>query len=140
MQSMNAINAPRNGSMLPGIWLLKWKTPQRIIGVRGGHTKRKQGRTNALPDMRIDYRKDHALMDLHSIFDPRSSILDPRSSILDPRSSILEVYYSGILPCFRGGLVSRLFSNSFNARISFWRVNLGSITSSMKPRSAATYS
>src|SRR5262249_62242306 len=29
--------------------------------------------------------KDHALMDLHSIFDPRSSILDPRSSILDPR-------------------------------------------------------
>src|SRR5262249_25105028 len=90
MQSMNAINAPRNGSMLPGIWLLKWKTPQRIIGVRGGHTKRKQGRTNALPDMRIDYRKDHALMDLHSIFDPRSSILDPRSSILDPRSSILD--------------------------------------------------
>src|SRR5262245_28932017 len=47
-------------------------------------------------------------------------------------------FQSGMLPCLRGGLASRLFSNSFNARISFWRVNLGSITSSMKPRSAAT--
>ena len=44
----------------------------------------------------------------------------------------------GILPCFFGGFVSRLFQAATSARISFGRVWAGSITSSMKPRSAAT--
>jgi hypothetical protein len=48
------------------------------------------------------------------------------------------ISYSGIFPCFLGGLVSRLFSSSDKARMSFGRVSEGSITSSMKPRSAAT--
>jgi hypothetical protein len=38
----------------------------------------------------------------------------------------------------RGGFVSRLFSRSESARISFGRVCAGSITSSTNPRSAAT--
>lgn len=46
-------------------------------------------------------------------------------------------HQSGMLPCFRGGFVSRLFFSSERARISFGRVNFGSMTSSMKPRSAA---
>ena len=32
-----------------------------------------------------------------------------------------QIRYSGMLPCFFGGLVSRLFSRSDNARISFGR-------------------
>jgi len=49
-----------------------------------------------------------------------------------------EVHHNGIFPCFFGGLVSRLFSRSASARMSFGLVWAGSITSSMKPRSAAT--
>src|SRR5262245_47293320 len=59
------------------------------------------------------------------------------SSHTDHRNNLLcdRYFQSGMLPCLRGGLVSRLFSNSLNARISFCRVNLGSITSSINPRS-----
>src|SRR5687767_135191 len=47
--------------------------------------------------------------------------------------------HSGMLPCFFGGLRSRFVSNAESAAITFARVWLGRITSSMKPRSAATY-
>src|SRR3954447_7846784 len=47
--------------------------------------------------------------------------------------------YSGMLPCFFGGFLSRLFSRFFNAVISLRRVSRGRMTSSTKPRDAAMY-
>jgi hypothetical protein len=45
---------------------------------------------------------------------------------------------SGILPCFLGGFLSRLVSSLASAAIRRVRVWRGRITSSMKPREAAT--
>jgi len=42
----------------------------------------------------------------------------------------LTIDYKGMFPCFRFGLCATLFSNMAKARISFWRVWLGSMTSS----------
>src|SRR5437667_517414 len=47
--------------------------------------------------------------------------------------------YSGIFPCFLGGLESRLVSSIRKAEMSFLRVYFGSMISSMKPCSAAMY-
>src|SRR5439155_8855861 len=47
--------------------------------------------------------------------------------------------YSGIFPCFLGGLESRLVSSMRKAEMSFLRVYFGSMISSMKPCSAAMY-
>src|SRR5581483_9818672 len=47
--------------------------------------------------------------------------------------------HSGMFPCFFGGFLSRLFARFLSAVISFARVSRGSITSSRKPRPAATY-
>lgn len=44
--------------------------------------------------------------------------------------SIIRANYKGILPCFLRGSVAALFSNILKARINFWRVSEGSITSS----------
>src|SRR5687767_2802083 len=52
---------------------------------------------------------------------------------------VIAQSHSGMLPCFFGGLRSRFVSNADSAAITFARVWLGRITSSMKPRSAATY-
>ena len=46
--------------------------------------------------------------------------------------------YSGMLPCFFGGFLSRLVSRPARAAISFARVWRGWMTSSMNPRAAAT--
>src|SRR2546425_4532742 len=46
---------------------------------------------------------------------------------------------SGMLPCLRRGLVSRLPARERSAAISFRRVSRGSMTSSTYPRAAATY-
>jgi plasmid stabilization system protein ParE len=46
--------------------------------------------------------------------------------------------YSGMLPCFFGGFLSRFVSSISRAWISFLRVSRGWITASTKPRSAAT--
>src|SRR5439155_5341460 len=46
---------------------------------------------------------------------------------------------SGMLPCLRRGLVSRLPARERSAAMSFGRVSRGSITSSTYPRAAATY-
>src|SRR3989442_5470860 len=46
---------------------------------------------------------------------------------------------SGILPCFFGGVLSRLVSSVARPLINFARVWLGRMISSMKPRCAATY-
>lgn len=45
--------------------------------------------------------------------------------------------YTGILPCFFGGRVSRLLHIISNASISRGRVSLGTITASIKPLAAA---
>ena len=50
-----------------------------------------------------------------------------------------RIIYNGMLPCFLGGLRSRLVSSAPSAAISLARVCRGKMTSSMKPRSAATY-
>ena len=55
------------------------------------------------------------------------------------RTGARAVTYSGMLPCFLGGRVSRLFRSISMTRIRRGRVSLGSITSSTRPRSAATY-
>ena len=47
------------------------------------------------------------------------------SALLLPKS------YNGMLPCFFGGFVSRLFRSISNASMSRGRVSWGSITSSM---------
>src|SRR5271157_928241 len=47
--------------------------------------------------------------------------------------------YSGIFPCFFGGLLSRFVSSMASAWISFLRVSRGWITASTKPRSETTY-
>ena len=44
-----------------------------------------------------------------------------------------------MFPCFFGGFLSRLVSRPASAAISLARVWRGRITSSMKPRAAATY-
>src|SRR5262249_24882925 len=46
---------------------------------------------------------------------------------------------SGMFPCLRGGLRSRLLRAISSPATIFLRVLRGSITSSTKPRSAATY-
>src|SRR5262249_14112515 len=46
---------------------------------------------------------------------------------------------SGMLPCFFGGFLSRLFRSMAKAVISFRRVKRGSMISSTYPRSAAMY-
>jgi len=45
--------------------------------------------------------------------------------------------YKGIFPCFFLGRFATLFSSIAKALMSFLRVSLGSITSSIYPRSAA---
>ena len=45
--------------------------------------------------------------------------------------------YSGMLPCFFGGLLSRLANRVCNADIRRGLVSRGSITSSRNPREAA---
>src|SRR5688500_8842705 len=47
--------------------------------------------------------------------------------------------HRGMLPCFLGGLRSRLVSNAASAALTLARVSRGWMTSSMNPRSAATY-
>jgi hypothetical protein len=44
-----------------------------------------------------------------------------------------------MFPCLRAGIVSRFVDSIRNALINRGRVSAGSITSSMKPRSAAAY-
>src|SRR5688572_20568669 len=46
--------------------------------------------------------------------------------------------HSGILPCFLGGFLSRLFSQLASAAMSLARVIRGRMTSSTYPREAAT--
>ncbi len=46
--------------------------------------------------------------------------------------------YSGIFPCFLGGLLSVLFWSISRAPMILRRVSRGSITSSIKPREAVT--
>jgi len=46
-------------------------------------------------------------------------------------SSFVSPSYSGILPCFLGGLASRLFCSTRSASMSRGRVSCGSMTSSM---------
>ena len=53
------------------------------------------------------------------------------------RQSKIGNHYSGMFPCFLGGLVSRLFSSMRKAVISLGRVSQGWMTSSTQPRSAA---
>src|SRR5438445_30949 len=52
---------------------------------------------------------------------------------------VLEKSQSGIFPCFRGGRSILLSRSRRSERINTGRVCCGSITSSRKPRSAATY-
>ncbi len=54
-----------------------------------------------------------------------------------PKKLFVIYFYNGILPCFFLGSLSTLFSSILNALINFKRVSFGSITSSIKPRSAA---
>src|SRR4029079_4896401 len=64
------------------------------------------------------------------------------TSAHDPDSDLAAIgdqhLHSGMFPCLRGGFLSRLVSNWFRAVISFRRVSRGAMTSSMKPRLAAT--
>ena len=52
---------------------------------------------------------------------------------------VMATTYSGMLPCLRAGSSSRFVRSSSSPAISLTRVSAGSITSSTKPRSAATY-
>src|SRR5690625_7071509 len=51
----------------------------------------------------------------------------------------VEARYRGILPCFFRGFVTTLFSSIRRPRLILILVSSGVITSSMYPRSAATY-
>ena len=59
---------------------------------------------------------------------------------VDPYRTVAPVlrHYSGMLPCFFAGRVSRLFCSISSARMIVGRVAAGSITSSTYPRFAAT--
>ena len=50
----------------------------------------------------------------------------------------ISIAYSGTLPCLRFGSSSRFDRSSSRPAMSLMRVSAGSITSSTKPRSAAT--
>ena len=58
-------------------------------------------------------------------------------ALASPRSHAARAH-SGMLSCFFHGLLSRLCRSDAKARATRRRVECGMITSSMKPRSAAT--
>jgi hypothetical protein len=58
----------------------------------------------------------------------RWGIVNESAKLIQP--GFLTIDYKGMFPCFRFGLCATLFSNMAKARISFWRVWLGSMTSS----------
>ena len=69
--------------------------------------------------------------------EPVTESPNPEPRVPNPESRVSEPAYSGMFPCFFGGFRSRLVSSAASAAMSFLRVCLGSITSSMNPRCAA---
>jgi len=108
--------------------------------VYGHHTVTLERRASAVRALRADQMLARAVYNC-GIHDDRPETREPLNPRTEPgtRNPVAgTTLYSGMLPCFFGGFLSRLFSQMAEAAISLVRVFRGWMTSSMNsPRREA---